>query len=557
MVAALIAAMHGKRVMLVEKTDKVGGTTAYSSGTAWIPGTHLADSMLSPQQAKAEAAQYLDWMTGTGEGRELRDAFLESGREVISFLQSRTDVKFFLPPSGPDYRVGPGSATRGRALVVQELDGRLLGSDFALLREPREGFDVFGGMMVARADLMALLSPLSSLGHLWHVVRILARHARDRLSWPRGTRLVMGNALVGRLLLELRKHQVKLVTQVRPLELLHEGDGITGARLSRHDGSILEVRAELGVVIATGGFSASAGWRQQLMPRGVTPLSVAAPGNSGDGLTLAAASGAAVESAGHRSGAFWMPTSTLDRGAKPPLHFPHIVLDRAKPGLIAVNSQGRRFVNEAGSYHDFVSAMFDTPGMGPDSTAWLICDRRFLWHYGLGLVRPWDPLPGRHVRRGYLRTGRTVAALAAAIGVAADALGQTVERHNAFAAAGIDTDFGRGSTPLNTQNGDPSNKPNPCLAPIVQAPFYALAVRAADLATSSGIRVDVDARALDATGRPIKGLYAVGNDMASIMRGTYPGPGTTLGPAIVFAWRAMRHALGPGMAPSTNNGEHS
>jgi succinate dehydrogenase/fumarate reductase flavoprotein subunit len=547
MATALIAAIRGYKVLLVEKTTHLGGTTAYSSGTAWIPGTHLADGR-EPADTLADASRYLEWMAQTDSGRELRDAFLASGREAVEFLHKHTDVEFFLPPHGPDYREGPGSAPAGRALVIKEFDGRLLGPDFALLREPRPGFNVLGGMMVGRADLHALLSPLSSWAAFRHASKILWRHAMDRLSWHRGTRLVMGNALVGRLLRDLRKHKVPVLLETRLVELVKEGDRVTAAVLQDGKG-VRTVRPRVGVVLATGGFSASAQWRARLMPEGDLAMSVAAPGNSGDGLALAAAADAAIADRDHRSNAFWMPASVYRRGGGEPVLFPHIVLDRAKPGLIAVNAAGKRFVNEAGSYHDFVSAMLETPGMGPGKPAWLVCDASFVWRYGLGIVRPWQPTLRRFVKDGYLLRARTLPELAAQIGADAQGLQQTVARHNEYAGRGDDEDFGRGSTALNRQNGDPRQSPNPCLAPIARAPFYALAVWPADLATSAGLQTDGDARVVDRNGSVIDGLYAVGNDMASIMQGTYPGPGTTLGPAIVFAYRAvnrMRALLPPG-----------
>ena len=209
MVAAVVAAIRGLRVLVVEKTGHVGGTTAYSSGTAWMPDTDLADGRV-PADTRADAARYLEWMAGTDAGRDLRQAFLASTRDALRFLHRHTDVQFMLPANGPDYRVGPGSAEGGRALVAREFDGRLLGADFALLRAPRPGFNVLGGMMVGRADLDALLAPLSSVKAFRHSARILVRHLRDRLIAPRGTRLVLGNALVARLLHEVRKRGVEL-----------------------------------------------------------------------------------------------------------------------------------------------------------------------------------------------------------------------------------------------------------------------------------------------------------------------------------------------------------
>ena len=210
-------------------------------------------------------------------------------------------------------------------------------------------------------------------------------------------------------------------------------------------------------------------------------------------------------------------------------------------GLIAVNRAGRRFVNEADSYHDFVAAMLCRDQNVP---AYLICDRSFIRDYGIGLVHPGTRNLNSFVKAGYLEQADTIAALARQIGADAAALQETIANHNRFAAAGIDEEFGRGSSDLNRFNGDPANRPNPCMRGIGPGPYFAVAVWPADLASSAGLQTDQDARVLDANRRPIEGLYAAGADAASIFRGTYPGPGTMIGPAIVFGCRAAMHAAG-------------
>jgi succinate dehydrogenase/fumarate reductase flavoprotein subunit len=266
-------------------------------------------------------------------------------------------------------------------------------------------------------------------------------------------------------------------------------------------------------------------------------------GNRGDGLAIAQRFGARISSPPAGSG-LWAPVSLAPRADGSKGLFPHLVLDRAKPGLIAVNSAGRRFVNEAVSYHDFVLAMFEANKTASSIPAWLICDAVFLEKYGLGVVYPGHRRPGKFVDNGYLERGATLDELAGRMSVDAATLRATVERHNEFAANGVDVDFGKGETDLNRFNGDPEHQPNPCIGPLNTPPFYALAVWPADIAVCSGLATDADARVLSAGGQPISGLYACGNDMASVMGGSYPGPGTTLGPGIVFAYRAARHAAG-------------
>jgi 3-oxosteroid 1-dehydrogenase len=222
--------------------------------------------------------------------------------------------------------------------------------------------------------------------------------------------------------------------------------------------------------------------------------------------------------------------------------FPQIVLDRAKPGLIAVNGSGRRFVNEADSYHDFVAAMLEAKCTSPSVPAYLICDRSFITDYGIGFVHPRTRNLSPFIEDGYVAEGRTLSELALKIGVDLAGLEVTIAKHNEDASIGVDQAFGRGSSDLNRINGDPANKPNPCMRPIGPGPFYAVAVWPADLATSAGLSAHQDGQVLRSDMRPIPGLYVCGNDMASIFRGTYPGPGTTIGPAMVFGWRIAMHA---------------
>jgi hypothetical protein len=218
--------------------------------------------------------------------------------------------------------------------------------------------------------------------------------------------------------------------------------------------------------------------------------------------------------------------------------YPHLALDRAKPGLIAVNASGRRLVDEAVSYHDFVAGMHRAHAMTPSIPAWLICDRTFLPKYGLGRVPPARLSVQRYIANGYLIEAKSLDALAARIGVDAAGLRKSVARNNRFAQTGIDEEFGKGSTDFDRHNGDPSHAPNPCIGPIANPPYYAMAVYPSTLGSSIGLATDKDGRVLSVQGRPIPHLYACGNDMASIMRGHYPGPGITLGPALVFAYRA-------------------
>ncbi|MGC0324032.1 hypothetical protein ABIG06_004661 [Bradyrhizobium sp. USDA 326] len=308
----------------------------------------------------------------------------------------------------------------------------------------------------------------------------------------------------------------------------------------RHGARDRLISARRGVVLATGGFSHDASLRKRFFPAGAGLISAATPSAAGDGLRLGTAAGAALNTDA-TSAAYWVPASLFRRTDGSRGVFPHMTADRAKPGVIAVNAAGRRFVNEALSHHEFVLAMLREANGELDRPFHLICDRWFLWAYGLGRIKPFTRSYRRYVASGELIEAADVAQLAALIGIKPSVLAATVTNYNADAKEGRDPEFGRGSTIYQRHLGDAVHKPNPCVAPIVRAPFFALRIHPADLGTAIGMTVDAQARVLRKDGTPISGLYACGNDMASIMNGNYPAPGITLGPALTFGYIAGRH----------------
>ncbi len=533
MTAALVAAHEGLDVLLCEKTDQVGGTTSTSAGTIWVPGSSQAVRDGVPDNMD-DARRFLAAEIGP-RAEAVREAFLEAGPKALDYLEARTDVKFVAPPRHPDYHSNqPGRALAGRALAPIPFDARVLGKDFDRVRPPIAPFMVLGGMMVGKPDIPYLIKPFASVANFTAATKLLLRHATDRLRFKRGTRLVMGNALVARLFHSLRQTKAAIVYDARLVELVRAKDRVEGAVVDIGD-KRQTIRARRGVVLATGGFAPNDKLRAEYMPGVPVRHSNAFAGASGDGFTAAQRTGAAVDDK-HTSPVFYFPSSAHKEDL-----FPHILLDRAKPGLIAVNKDGRRFVNESDNYHDFADAMLRTNSASPCIPAWLICDRSFIRDYGIGVVHPGsgERTIARFVRDGYLKTAGTLMELAGKIGVDGRGLLATVQEHNRYAETGVDEAFGKGGTEYNQFNGDPDNKPNPCLRPIGEAPYFALAVYPSTMGTCVGLSTDGDARVLDGDGKPIAGLYACGNDMASLFRGVYVGPGITLGPALVFAYRAV------------------
>lgn len=543
MTAAVVGACEGLAVLLCEKTSQVGGTTATSGGTTWVPGNTQSRKTSRPDSVEA-SLRYLDGEIGPA-GRAQREAFAASAAEAFDYLERNTEVRFKANDPYPDYHAeAPGGALGGRALAPLAFDGTKLGRDFARLRAPMPEFMVLGGMMVGRDEIKHLIRPWRSRAAFMLSARLVLRYLRDRLRHARGTRLLLGQALVGRLFYSCLQKGVEVAVDTRLVELVREGGRVVGAVVDGAKGR-QRIRARRGVVLATGGCAASQAWRDRLLDRKI-PHALAFAGATGDGLDAAIGVGAGLER-DHVTPFFWMPASTIEWSDGRRATYPHI-RDRPKPGLIAVNAAGRRFVNEGNSYHDFVEAMFHSHATSATMPAWLVCDRAFIRDYGLGVIHPvWQRL-SYFVRRGYLVSAPALEDLAVRMGVDPKGLVESVTAHNRYAASGVDEAFGKGSKALNRFNGDAANAPNPCLRPIAAPPYYAVAVHPAPIGSSAGLRANADAQVLDERGQPIEGLYVCGNDMASVMRGTYPGPGITLGPAIVFGYRAARHAVGQPVA---------
>ncbi|WP_144146797.1 FAD-dependent oxidoreductase [Paraburkholderia sp. BCC1884] len=534
MTAALTAAHMGLNVVLCEATAQVGGTTATSAGTLWLPGNRhgrQAGYTDSPQAG----AHYLQAISGPDDALDRRHAFLESADTAIEFLERHTALAFASAGEHPDYLEASGAATHGRALSPVEFDGRLLGADFDRVRAPLDDFLLLGGMMANKVDVQSLVRRYRSWKAFRRTVQLVGRYARDRLRYRRGTRLVLGNALVARMLFSLRAAKVELRFETRLVGLDKDGSGRVCGATFESGNSRISLQARCGVVLATGGIGHHAELRAALDPsafESLTPQSV-----RGEGLALAREAGAILER--HPGDFLWQPVSRVPASGGGHRLFPHLYLDRAKPGLLAVDHAGRRFVNEGASYHHFVAAMIERAA---DRPAYLICDAAFVRRYGLGVIPPGTRNLRHFERAGYLVIAQSPEELAKRLGIDAGAFSDTIRQNNEYAVSGTDAEFGKGATPVSRFNGDAQHHPNPCLGRIATAPFCALAIWPADAASSSGLRTDADGRVLDIHDRAIAGLYACGNDMASVMRGTYPGPGATLGPAIVFGWRVARHA---------------
>jgi 3-oxosteroid 1-dehydrogenase len=541
--AALTAASEGLRVLVLEKTELLGGTTAYSAGTVWAPGNSYLVA-LGLHDDIDEARRYLDQLVGSKSDPALRDAYLETAPEMLDAMAD-VGVRFWHAAGSVDYHPDVEGAGTGRALEPETFDARQLSRrDFARVRPPVPEFALFGGsLMVRRAEVNELLTLYKgNVKAVGTALRLGIRWMLDRLTLRgRGTRLAMGNGLTANMFHQILTRGGQIWFNARTSELISEDGRIVGV-VTSYRGRRMHVRARLGVVLATGGFAASQQLREQYLPTPTPQFTPAAEGATGDAMRLAQRQGAAIGQV-RSDNAMWFPGSVGRRADGTTMVFPHI-WDRAKPGLVAVNADGRRFVDESVSYHRFVRAMYAENEKTPCVPAWLIVDSHFLKVYGLGAVRPYQRDVSGYVKSGYLYEAPSIAALAEQIGVDADGLQETVEAQNRFAGTGKDEEFGKGDDPYGWQYGDPDHKPNVNLGSISKGPYYALSVVPTPLATSLGLRIDTSARVLDTDGLPIGGLYSAGIDADSVMSDEYPGPGCQVGGGMTFGYIAAKHAAG-------------
>jgi succinate dehydrogenase/fumarate reductase flavoprotein subunit len=541
MSAAITAAHRGLKVIVVEKAPYYGGTTARSGGWLWVPNTHLAKALGHHEQPD-QALAYLRDQAGASFDEARVRAFLEQGPKAIEFFTSKTEVQFDMPLTFPDYHAEVyGAAQGGRSMVTRPYDARELGPLLKTLGPVLPELTVFGVTIGSGKDIIHFMRATRSLESAWYVTKRLTKHFREVVRHGRGMLLTNGNALAARLAKTASDLSIPVWLSSPALQLLRDGQRVTGAVVDC-EGSRVEIQARLGVVLASGGFPHDVQRRKQTYPhlqRGQQHWTPTPESNTGDGARMAEAVGGVFDDTLSNAAA-WTPMSLVPRKDGSTGIFPHFI-DRAKPGVIAVNQEGRRFTNEAQSYHDVVQAIVEASKGKAEAGCWLIADHRAIRRYGLGFVKPF-PLPmGEHLRSGYLKKGSTVAELAGQIKVDPAALEATINEYNEQAKFGRDPKFGRGSKAYNRYQGDALHGPNPCVEPLQNGPFYAIKLVPGDIGSFMGLKTNAQAQVVDTAGRPIPGLYAAGNDAASVMGGEYTGAGITLGPGLTFGYVAAQH----------------
>lgn len=538
---AITAKKRGLDVVVLEKEPVFGGTTALSGGVLWIPLNHHGRKQNAADTVEA-VRTYMMQETGSYFDEAAVQAFVENGPKMVEFFERETAMKF-IPTLYPDYHPDvPGGVDIGRSILAEPYDIRGLGKDMPRLKLPLRTI-TFIGMMFnsSNADLKHFFRATKSLTSFVYVAKRLANHIKELVLYRRAINVTSGNALAARLAKSALDLGIPILTSTPAKQILMEGDTAVGVQVAGEGGE-RRITARHGVVLACGGFPHDVKRIAQAYPHlrsGGEHLSPTPVSNTGDGVAMAEAAGGVVDIRFKDTSA-WMPVSRVVFPDGEVGVFPHL-LDRYKPGVIGVLRNGKRFTNESNSYHDVGAAMIEACRGQKETAMWLVCDKTTLSKYGLGYVKP-APMPiGRFIKNGYLFEGKTLADLARATGIDAAGLEEAVREYNVHAVKGEDPAFGRGRTSFNRYLADPDNRPNPCVAPVQNGPFYAVKVIMGDLGTFDGVQTSVVGEVKKRDGSVISGLYAVGNDRASIMGGNYPGAGITHGPNMTFGFVTANH----------------
>ncbi|MEQ1718771.1 MAG: FAD-dependent oxidoreductase, partial [Hyphomicrobium sp.] len=537
-------------VIVIEKENQLGGTTAWSGGWLWVPRNPLATAAGIIEDIDAPRT-YLKAELGNGYDANLCNTFLEHAPRMVAFFKDYTALQFIDGNLMPDFHdQSPGAGQGGRSVCAAPFDGRELGPRLKDLKPPLDEISPLGMGIASGADLRHFLFATRKWASFVHAAKRITRHSIDLARHQRGMHLTNGNALVARLLKSADDRRVRIMTATPARKLITNSGRVVGVVASPPEASF-EIRAKRGVVLAAGGFPHDLKRKSEMFPHAPTGRehhSAAPDSNTGDGLRLGEAVGGYVRQDLTHAGA-WAPVSLVPRADGTVGRFPHLI-ERAKPGLVMVLKSGKRFANEADSYHDLMQALFRASPENAPVEAWMICDTPFRRRYGLGRVRPLPFLVTPWLRNGYLKRGATIAELASACGIDANNLSTTITTYNSAARDGKDDEFHRGESAYNKIQGEAGGL-NPCLAPIERGPFYAVKIVPGSLGTFAGLKTDDRARVLDKSGASILGLYAVGNDMSSIMAGRYPAGGITLGPGMTFAFIAAHDAAGIALSDDT------
>lgn len=538
--AALLAADGDARTLVVEKSDRFGGTSASSGGGVWIPNNRYA-SAEDADDSIEDARAYLDHVTPPDTvNPALLETYISQGPKVIDYLHEKTRwVRYRNLAHYPDYFPdGPGGKTGNRSMEPEPLHATALDEDFQNLAPQHPQTQMPGGINFTQVEGAVVLA--ATKGWFSLAAKLVIKYLIDfptRLKTLRDARLTMGNAGVARLFLALRDRQVPLWRNTAMSELVYDGDQVVGIVVER-DHRREFIRAHKGVVLAAGGFERNQQMREQYLPSPTqTSWSAGNLHNTGDAIIAAQQLGAATA---QMNWGWWFTTATVP--GKPKAYLSQV--EKGMAGSITVNKKGLRFSNESQNYVSFVADMIKDKENIP---SYMIFDADFRHQRPVASVLiqgkffPDWMVPKAWWTPEFLSKANSLGELARITGIDPGGLESTIAAFNQFAGDGKDVDYQRGDSSYDRYYSDPEVQPNPCLAPLLKPPFYAVALYPGEMGTAGGLVIDEQARVLREDGGVIDGLYACGNTAAALLP-AYPGPGSTLGPAMVFGFLAGQHA---------------
>ncbi len=542
MAAAVFAADKGQSVLMVEKTDKYGGTSALSGGGIWIPNNHYFRNK-GGNDSEQLAMEYLQNATGGQVEQQKLKAYLDNAPEMIRYLEENSRVRYAVADKYPDYYQHlPGALPGGRTLDPELFDTSVMGDDIEDQRKASPSTLLMGKIAWTARDAHKAMARES--GWRWMLIKLMLRYKLDfkqRKKSKRDKRAGLGGALVASLRHSLKDRDIPLWLNTDFTDFVMEQGRVVGIKVNTGEGE-QTLYARNGVIMGSGGFEQNQQLRDKYLAKPSRKEWSATPPDANTGAALVAGQklGAATDLL---DWCWWAPTISVPREDKAR----GVFAERAFPGAIVVDGNGQRFFNEAAPYLEFGDAMYRNhqASGGKSIPAWVIFDASFRFNYAMGPLMPGQIMPDSRLPKDWHNNlywkADSLDELAEAINISASGLKDTVAKMNHFAQTGVDEDFDRGGNVFDRYYGDRNIKPNPCLAPISKGPFYAMRMDAGDIGSKGGLLTDEYARVKHQDGSVIPGLYAIGNCSASVMGTSYPGAGATLGPAMTFGYIAVNH----------------
>lgn len=549
MTAALCCYEMGTQdVLVIEKADKFGGTSSISGGGVWVPCNRYAKAAGADDSLETAREYLRQTIPADQVPEDMLDTYIEQAPKMIDFLHERTRVRYLSLYQYPDYYTNLESSRSGhRSMEPEPININELGDEWDKLVNTHQMMYLFNIIGITQDEAHILVGRLQ--GWLGLTLKLLFKYFLDipwRLKSRRARRCATGCAGVARLRVSMQDRNIPLWLNTTMTDLIAKDGKVIGVEVER-DGKKQRIQARKAVILAAGGFEHNQSMREQYLPKPTNHLwSAGCRTNTGDAIRAGQELGAATRL---MNGAWWCTTISVPGEPIPRLS----IQEKSFPGSVLVGPDGKRIANESQNYMAYQLEFFEVHSEArPCIPSYLIFDAKFRASYIVGplltsSLKPDWTIPQSYYDEGFLAKADSLDELARKINIDPQTLQQTVSDLNGYAQTGKDLEFQRGDAVYDRYYGDPSVKPNPCLAPIAKPPFYAFKQDPGDFGTNGGLVTNVDAQVLKENGEAIQGLYAIGNCAAPVLP-TYPGPGSTLGTAMTFAWQAAKNITGDNAA---------